>query len=194
MNIKIESGAHVQITDKPIVNVFGDVNVGEKYKNSSNDIVETEYEEVKEEDGEQVDFKRDELNYTTPCIVLQKMLQKEWFDIVCSDVTIFKKDWRNKMVSDLMSSEYGAYIAKLWEHKNKIQIIKGKFVGSLVLAGVLKGSNLAIARAYLGIDKNTHDKDEKTETSTFANYMGLGRKEPYLDWIIDYVDKTHHKV
>ncbi len=30
MNIKIESGAHVQITDKPIVNVFGDVNIGKK--------------------------------------------------------------------------------------------------------------------------------------------------------------------
>ena len=35
MNIKIESGAHVQITDKPIVNVFGDVNIGKKTRRGS---------------------------------------------------------------------------------------------------------------------------------------------------------------
>ena len=93
-----------------------------------------------------------------------------------------------------MASEYGAYLARLWRHKEKIPTIKGKFVGTLVLAGVLKGSNLAIARTFLGIDKNTRDKDEKTEASTFANYMGQGKSEPYSDWIIDYVDKTPQKV
>ena len=192
MNIKIESGAHVQITDKPIVNVFGDVNIRERYNSSDNDAVETEYEEIKENVTEQSELAKEELNYTTPCIVLQKMLQGEWFEKVCSDKAIFKVGWRNKLVSDLMVSEYGAYIANLWGHKEKIPTIKGKFVGTLVWAGVLKGSNLAIARTFLGIDKNTRDKDEKTEASTFANYMGQGKNEPYLGWIIDYVGK-HHK-
>jgi len=53
MNIKIESGAKVQITDKPIVNVYG--NVVQKnelhihpvdYQQESEDV---EYEEVKDE-------------------------------------------------------------------------------------------------------------------------------------------------
>ena len=193
MNIKIESGAHVQITDKPIVNVFGDVNIGESYNSSNNDVVEAVYEEIKENVAEQSEPVKEELNYATPCIVLQKMLQGEWFEKICIDKAIFKVGWRNKLVSDLMASEYGAYIAKLWAHKEKILTIKGKFVGTLVLAGVLKGSNLAIARTFLGIDKNMRDKDEKTEASTFANYMGQGKSEPYSDWIIDYVGKTPQK-
>ena len=48
MNIKIESGAHVQITDKPIVNVFGDVNIGRK-QDEAVDGVNAEDAEIVEE-------------------------------------------------------------------------------------------------------------------------------------------------
>lgn len=48
MNIKIESGAHVQITDKPIVNVFGDVNI-EKKQDEAVDGVNAEDAEIVEE-------------------------------------------------------------------------------------------------------------------------------------------------
>lgn len=48
MNIKIESGAHVQITDKPIVNVFGDVNIGKK-QDEAVDGVNAEDAEIVEE-------------------------------------------------------------------------------------------------------------------------------------------------
>lgn len=48
MNIKIESGAHVQITDKPIINVFGDVNVGNN-QDETFDGVKAEEAEIVEE-------------------------------------------------------------------------------------------------------------------------------------------------
>lgn len=48
MNIKIEPGAHVQITDKPIVNVFGNINVDRSQENTVVD-VEAEEAEIVEE-------------------------------------------------------------------------------------------------------------------------------------------------
>ena len=51
MNIKIEPGANVQITDKPIVNVYGDLNY-EEIKiypdGEKKNVEEAEYEEVKD--------------------------------------------------------------------------------------------------------------------------------------------------
>ena len=192
MNIRIEKGAKVQITDKPIVNVFGDVNIGEKSK-SRTDVEDAEFTEVKDTAEEQVEPKEEKLNTKTPCVHLQQLLLSDWFEQVCTDKKTYHAEWRNKLVADLMVSEHGAYIAKLWKHKDKIQTIKGKFVGTLVLAGVLKDNKLAASRAILGIDKNTRDEDEKKEPSTFANYMGQGKNEPYLYWIKDYVNNTKPK-
>jgi hypothetical protein len=192
MNIKIESGAKVQITNKPIINVFGDVNIGENSKNYSDDVVDAEYEEEGdkvEEQTEQVTPEEEKLNYTTPRIVLQNMLQKDWYDTVCTDKHIFNKEWRIKLVADLMVSEFGASIAKRWKG-DSVEKVKGGFLGTLSEAKVLVKNKSEIARAYLGIDKNTRDKDDKKEASTFANYMGLGKDEPYADWIKDYVEQT----
>lgn len=134
--------------------------------------------------------KQHKLNITSPRIVLQQLLQQDWFDNVCVDIKQYNKEWRDILVSNLMASEYGVYIARLWEHQDKIQTIKAKFIGTLILAGVLKNNKLAASRAILGIDKNTRDKDEKKEANTFAKYMGQGKSEPYVEWIIDYVAKS----
>ena len=153
---------------------------------------DVDYEEVKDNPQEQPKTEGDcpqqqqQLNLKTPRIVLQRMLEGEWFDKVSTNKVIYNKEWRNKLVADLMASEHGAYIADLWAHKDKILTIKGRLVGALAKAGVLKGSNLAIAKCILGFDKNTRDEDEKKEASTFANYMGQWQKEPYANWI------THH--
>ena len=96
-------------------------------------------------------------------------------------------------MSDLMASRHGAYIATLWEHEDKRALIKGKLIGTLVMAGVLKRNNAAIARAFLGISDKTLDVDEKREVNTFGTYIGRGKKEPYADWVKDYVDKTSQK-
>ena len=149
-------------------------------------------EEVKDDTQEQPKAKEDspkQLNLTTPRIVLQRMLEGEWFDKVSANKDIYNKVWRNGLIADLMASEHGAYVAELWTHKDKILSIKGRLVGTLAKAGVLKGSNLAIARCFRDIDKNTRDEDEKKEASTFAKYMGQWQKEPYADWIIQYVSR-----
>ena len=150
-----------------------------------------EEEEVKDDPQELPKTEKDgpkQLNLSTPRIVLQRMLEGEWFDKVSANKEKYNKEWRNALIADLMASEHGAYIAELWTHKDKILTVKGRIVGVLAKAGVLKGSNLAIARCFLGFDKNTRDEDEKKEASTFANYMGRWKKEPYADWITHYVN------
>lgn len=133
------------------------------------------------------------LNYKSPTIVLQRMLEGDWFDDRSTNKELYNKEWRTKLVSDLMASEHGAYIATLWEHDDKRLTIKGRLIGILVGAGVLKTNNAAIARASLGISNNTRDEDEKREVNTFGKYIGEWKKEPYADWVRDYVDKTSRK-
>lgn len=205
MDIKIinHPGGIIQQTDKPIVNVFGNVNVdrGEQTQTVTYPVDEyAEYTELDDESakGESVmntssqkeEKEEMKLNYFSPRKHLQELLQQNWFDNVCVDKKQYSREWRVKLVSDLMASEHGAYIASLWEHQDKILTVKGKFIGTLVWAGVLIDNKLAVSRAILGIDKNTRDKDEKKEASTFANYMGQCKSEPYVDWIKDYVAKS----
>ena len=158
---------------------------------------EAEFEEVK--DGQQKETDKgaggDEkkLNYKSPTIVLQRMLEGDWFDKRSTNKELYNKVWRSKLVADLMASEYGAHIATLWEHEDKRPTIKGRLIGTLVGAGVLKPNKSAIARAYLGISDYTRDEDEKREVNTFGKYIGEWEKEPYADWVKDYVDKTSQK-
>lgn len=208
MDIKIinHPGGIIQQTDKPIINVFGDVNVdkGEKSQTvTDSDADYAEYTEVESEPEHEDNIvnmpkpktgsDEKKVNYFSPQKNLQELLQQDWFETVCVDKKLYSKDWRVGLVTDLMASEHGVYIARLWEHQDKIPTIKGKFIGTLILAGVLKDNKLAVSRAILGIDKNTRDKDEKKEASTFANYMGQCRSEPYVDWIKDYVTKLKEK-
>jgi hypothetical protein len=158
---------------------------------------EADYEEVKadkQKSNDKVDGVKDKkLNYKSPTIVLQRMLEGDWFDKNSTNKKLYNKEWRTKLVSDLMASSHGAYIATLWEHKDKRASIKGKLIGTLVWAGVLKSNKAAIARAFLGISDNTRDADEKKEVNTFGTYIGRGKKEPYADWVKDYVDKMSQK-
>ena len=205
MDIKIinHPGGIIQQTDKEIVNVFGNINVDKGEQAQTITDSDDEYAEYTEVDVEKKKKKNvmnasnqkeekaeKKLNYFSPRKILQELLQQDWFDNVCVDIKQYNKEWRDKLVSNLMASEYGVYIARLWEHQGKIQTIKAKFIGTLILAGVLKNNKLAASRAILGIDKNTRDKDEKKEANTFANYMGQGKSEPYVEWIIDYVAKS----
>lgn len=158
---------------------------------------EADYEEVKadkQKSNDKVDGVKDKkLNYKSPTIVLQRMLEGDWFDKNSTNKKLYNKEWRTKLVSDLMASSHGAYIATLWEHEDKRASIKGKLIGTLVGAGVLKSNKAAVARAFLGISDNTRDADEKKEVNTFGTYIGRGKKEPYADWVKDYVDKMSQK-
>ena len=124
---------------------------------------------------------------------IKNMLQEDWFDEVCTDKKLYNESWRNKFVIDFMASEHGIYMATLWKKKDRWDKTKGEFLGALVYAGVLKENKLSFARSYLGIDKNTHDDDEKKQIKTFANYVGQGKSQPYVAWVKDYVNKIKAK-
>jgi hypothetical protein len=163
----------------------------------NNEEENTEFEEVKA--GQQEEPDSDEggnekkLNYKSPTIALQRMLEGDWFDKRSTDKKLYHKEWRSKLVADLMASEYGVHIATLWEYESKRPTIKGRLIGALAGAGVLKTNKAAIARAYLGYSDHTRDEDEKREVNTFGKYIGEWKKEPYANWVKDYVDKTSQK-
>lgn len=126
---------------------------------------EAEFEEVKDvqqkESNKVAGEKEKKLNYTSPTIALQRMLEGDWFDNVSTDKGLYSKEWRTKLVADLMASTHGAYIARLWVHEDKRATIKGRLIGTLIGAGVLSTNKSAVARAYLGYSDNTRDEDEK---------------------------------
>lgn len=190
MDIKIinHPGGIIQQTDKEIINVFGNVNVGDAKSPQTEPTIDAECEEIVDvevDNGSNSDNSK--LNFFAPKKVLKEMLLEDWFNSVCTNKELYHKEWREKLIDDFMESEHRLYIAKQWQHADKWLTIKGQFVGALVWVGILRGSNLAIARTILGISHNTRNDEEKKEAKTFAKYMGQGNKEPYADWIKAYV-------
>lgn len=123
------------------------------------------------------------LNYFAPQKNLQEMLKADWFEKVSVDKKMYTCSWRETFVAELMKSEHADYIARKWADHKQILMIKGHVVGALKNAGVLKGSDLEIARAYLGKE----GKDLSKEVKTFAKYIGESRREPYFDWVEECV-------
>jgi hypothetical protein len=155
---------------------------------------EAEFEEVKTvESPTQSGEKSEQLNLFAPCKNLQDLLLKDWFDKVSTNKVLYSKEWRTKLVADLMASEHGEYIARLWENQRKRNKIKGQFIGALKEAGVVKGADTLIARAVLGFADYSRDMEEKKEVNTLGKSIGEGKKEPYADWIKEYVGKTQRK-
>ena len=120
-----------------------------------------------------------QLNYFAPIKHLQNLLKEPWFKEVRKKDE-YDEQWTDAFVSALMESEWKDTIAKEWAVKGerkKITQIKGYIVGLLKDAGVLKGSYNSIAEK-IGITE---------ESRTFSKYMSDGKKQPYADWVKDYV-------
>lgn len=131
-----------------------------------------------------------ELNFFAPKKILQVMLSNIWYEKVCTCNHVFNKEWTDQLLEDLLASEYAEYLARKWSKKNQRNMIKGHVIGLLADNGVIKGSNLSIARAFLGVDDNSKDKDKRREVTTFAKYLGNGKDEPYADWMGEYIKNT----
>ena len=129
-------------------------------------------------------YKKEETNHQTeinifaPAKAMKVILNNDWFFDFCKDKSIGKA-WIDTFIDNLFASEYGLQIAKDWEKVRKRIKIKAGIIGCLWGADFLEGSNMQIAKAIL--------QGEKGNRSSFAEYMGLGRKEPYAKWIYDYV-------
>ena len=118
-------------------------------------------------------------NYFAPAKHLKELLKGAWFKEVRKRDE-YDEQWTNEFVDALMESEWKDTIAKAWAVKGerkKITQIKGYIVGLLKDAGVLKGSYNSIAEKTGIIE----------ESRTFSKYMSDGKKQPYADWVKNYV-------
>ena len=122
------------------------------------------------------------VNYFAPKKNLQVLLCLEWFDKVSKDKKKYSVAWRERLIEDLMRSEYRDEIAESWSKADQRLQTKGHVMGALMAAGVFSKKALAIARIYYG----TGEENTK-EVKTLAKYMGDSRKEYYADWIVEYV-------
>ena len=80
-----------------------------------------------------------------------------------------------------LESEWKGLIADEWSKEKKRLMLKCKIIGVLIDAGVLRGN-------YNQLAKVLPEKEGK-KAASLAEYMGKGKKEPYADWIIAYVNK-----
>jgi len=121
------------------------------------------------------------LNYFAPTKNLQELLRQPWFKALRSNER-YNQQWTDDFVSALMASEYKDGIAQDWAiqgKRRKVTQIKGYIVGLLSDAGVLKGSYDSIA-AQIGLTDDPR---------SFSRYMSQGKKQPFAEWVSDYVSE-----
>ena len=119
------------------------------------------------------------LNYFAPENSLTKMLLEEWFGMVVTDEKLYDTKWVKAFVKALMASEWRDQIAREWSIKEKRLTLRCMVIGALKDAGVLRGSYNSIARLL--------DMDDENP-ATLAKYLGLAKKQPFAEWITDYVN------
>lgn len=120
-----------------------------------------------------------ELNHFAPTKNLQVLLKQDWFKDLRTKEE-YDEVWTDNFVNALMSSDWKDGIARDWcagVKRRKVKKIKGYIIGLLADAGVLKGSYDSIAKTA-GIVKGSR---------TFSRYMGMGKKQPYAEWVQQYV-------
>ncbi len=131
-----------------------------------------EAEATRKEDSENV------LNYFAPAKNLKVLLTEEWFGMLTADEKRFTTKWLHGFVDELMASEWRDQIASGWTVADKRLGLKCMIIGLLKDAGVIRGSYNSIAKLL--------DMDNENP-ATLAKYMGMGKKQPYAEWIADYV-------
>lgn len=122
------------------------------------------------------------LNYFAPTKLLSELLRGDWFGVVRSDAK-YDARWTDAFVNALMASEWRDGIAADWAvsgRRNKRTQIKGYVVGLLADSGVIKGSYDSIA-ARVGLTDDHR---------VLSKYMGLGKKQPYAEWVQQYVTQN----
>ena len=121
------------------------------------------------------------LNFFAPSKHLKELLKEEWFKKLRAKDE-YDDEWTDAFVNGLMASQWRECIAAEWAvqgERRKVVQIKGYVVGLLKDAGVLKGSYDSIS-AEMGITDSPR---------TFSKYMGDGKKQPYAEWVKNYVNE-----
>ena len=133
-----------------------------------------------EEDVKPQAAEEEEKNCFAPMKNLEMLLKRDWFKVWRTNDKYTAK-WIDGLVEALMESEWKGLIADEWSKEKKRLMLKCKIIGVLIDAGVLRGN-------YNQLSKVLPEKEGK-KAASLAEYMGKGKKEPYADWIIAYVNK-----
>jgi hypothetical protein len=179
--LKQLANSNLKITNL-IIEMNGDINNGmpDKEKHIEENSKFDQYVEVGiENEGKGQNQSGEELNYFQPSLHLKELLSGDWFLDFCSDKK-YNLVWRKYFVDALMNSEYKDAIAIDWAIKGergRKDLIKGRIIGCLHDAGVLNGSYREIASSIWG----------KDVCARYAFYLGQGKKQPYHEWICEYV-------
>jgi hypothetical protein len=143
------------------------------------DMVQQERKRLLEVESAQQENTENALNYFAPTKNLKVLLTEEWFGMLTADEKRFNAKWIHGFVDALMASKWRDQIATDWAVMDKRLGLKCMMVGMLKDAGVIRGSYNSIAKLL--------DMDGEN-SATLAKYMGMGKKQPFAEWITDYVN------
>ena len=135
-------------------------------------------QEYQKQQATQQEAPESALNYFAPAKNLKVLLTEEWFGMLTTDEKRFTPKWIHGFVDALMASEWREQIAADWAVTDKRLGLKCMIVGMLKDAGVIRGSYNSIAKLL--------DMDGENP-ATLAKYMGMGKKQPFAEWITSYV-------
>jgi hypothetical protein len=122
------------------------------------------------------------INLFAPRKQLQMFLNEgDWFDNFSSDPQTYTKQWRNKMIEDLMNTNYGAFFANQWGSRHNMY--------KCGLVGALKDVSVIKSRKKTEIGKKLKDF-LNLNINTIADYMAEDRLKPYVNWLKDYIDSS----
>ena len=141
-------------------------------------LAQEERRKLLEAEATQQEVPENALNYFAPSKNLKVLLTEEWFGMLTTDEKRFTAKWIHGFVDALMSSEWREQIATDWAVADKRLGLKCMIVGMLKDVGVIRGSYNSISKLL--------DMDSENP-ATLAKYMGMGKKQPFAEWITDYV-------
>lgn len=105
------------------------------------------------------------------------VLGQDWFMQIRTDKK-YNKQWIKQFLTDLMHSEWRDAIADEWMKSDRHLMIICAMIGALREAGVIKCRYRSVAlKLKLG----------QVKVDTMERYMGEGKKQPYFEWICNYV-------
>lgn len=142
------------------------------------DLAQQERRKLLEAEATQQELSENTLNYFAPTKNLKVLLTEEWFGMLTTDEKRFTAKWIHSFVDALMASEWRDQIATDWAVKDKRLGLKCMIIGILKDVGVIRGSYNSIAKLLEMDGENP---------ATLAKYMGMGKKQPFAEWIEGYV-------
>lgn len=143
------------------------------------DLVQQERKKLLEAEASRKEESENVLNYFAPTKNLKVLLTEEWFGMLTTDEKRFTPQWIMGFVDALMTSEWRDQIATDWAVMDKRLCLKCMIIGVLKDVGVVRGSYNSIAKLL--------DMDDENP-ATLAKYMGMGKKQPFAEWITNYVN------